>query len=90
MSCMLIIMIRTPTGTVNVQLPLSVRPSWPRFLNVGDRAAGSVVLVNQTAADLSVQIALRCANASIAPSTAAGYRVSVCLWRGSVNVRGCA
>ena len=47
---------------VTARLPLMVRPSAPRFLNFGDRAELPVVLQNQTAEPMTVDVALRVDN----------------------------
>ena len=47
---------------VTARLPLMVRPSPPRFLNFGDKAQVPVVLQNQTAEPINVDVALRVAN----------------------------
>jgi uncharacterized protein YfaS (alpha-2-macroglobulin family) len=47
---------------VTARLPLMVRPSAPRFMNFGDRAELPVVLQNQTAAPMTVDVALRVDN----------------------------
>lgn len=61
-------------STVVGRLPLMVRPSAPRFLNFGDRFELPVVVQNQTDAALSVDVAVRASNATIAE---AGRRVRV-------------
>jgi hypothetical protein len=48
--------------TLTARLPLMVRPSPPRFLNMGDRFELPVVLQNQTDAPLTVDLAARAAN----------------------------
>ncbi len=60
-------------STVVAQLPFMVRPSFPRFLNFGDKAQCSVVLQNQTDADLSVRVAARCTNARFGADFTGGY-----------------
>lgn len=47
-------------------LPLMVRPSLPRFLNFGDRAELPVMVQNQTDKPLTVNVAARAANLTIA------------------------
>jgi alpha-2-macroglobulin len=47
---------------VTARLPLMVRPSAPRFLNFGDKFSLPVVLQNQTANALSVDVVARGAN----------------------------
>lgn len=62
-------------GTLTARLPLMVRPSPPRFLNFGDRFELPVTLQNQTAAPISVDVAVRTENLSL--TAAAGRRVTV-------------
>jgi hypothetical protein len=62
-------------STLTARLPLMVRPSPPRFLNFGDRFELPVVVQNQTDAALSVDVAVRAANAAL--SAGAGRRVEV-------------
>ncbi|MCC6898055.1 MAG: Ig-like domain-containing protein [Polyangiaceae bacterium] len=62
-------------GAVTARLPLMVRPSAPRFLNFGDRFSLPVVLQNQTASPLSVDVGVRADNLKITEPRA--LRVSV-------------
>jgi alpha-2-macroglobulin len=62
-------------STITARLPLMVRPSAPRFLNYGDRFELPIVLQNQTAKPLEVDVAVRAANASL--TAEAGRRVTV-------------
>jgi uncharacterized protein YfaS (alpha-2-macroglobulin family) len=62
-------------STVTARLPLMVRPSPPRFLNFGDAFELPVVLQNQTDAPLTVDVAARASNATLAESV--GRRVTV-------------
>ncbi|MCK6535439.1 MAG: hypothetical protein L6Q84_20895, partial [Polyangiaceae bacterium] len=62
-------------GAVTARLPLMVRPSAPRFLNFGDRFSLPVVLQNQTASPLSVDVGVRADNLKITEPHA--LRVSV-------------
>jgi uncharacterized protein YfaS (alpha-2-macroglobulin family) len=62
-------------STITARLPLMVRASAPRFLNVGDRFEFPVVLQNQTGTALSVDVALRAANADV--TAGRGRRVQV-------------
>ncbi len=55
-------------SAVTARLPLMVRPSAPRFLNFGDRFELPVVLHNRTEKPLEVEVAVRAANAGLAPS----------------------
>ena len=48
---------------ITARNPVMVRPSPPRFLNFGDRAELPVVIQNQTAEPLSVDVAMRATNA---------------------------
>jgi hypothetical protein len=47
---------------VQVRKPILVRPSLPRFLNLGDKFLASAVVNNQTAQDLWVDVQARAAN----------------------------
>jgi alpha-2-macroglobulin len=60
---------------VTARLPLMVRPSPPRFLNFGDELELPVVLQNQTDAAMTVDVAMRVANAEL--KAGAGWRVAV-------------
>ena len=62
-------------STITARLPLMVRPSPPRFLNFGDRFELPVVLQNQTDAPLTVDVAVRAANADL--TAGQGRRLSV-------------
>ena len=69
-------------STITARLPLMARPSAPRFLNFGDRFELPIVLQNQTDNAMTVDVAVRAANASLSPtnlslSNIAGRRVSV-------------
>lgn len=57
------------------RLPLTVRPSPPRFLGVGDRFELPVVVHNETDAPLEAEVAVRAQNAPLAGP--AGRRVRV-------------
>ncbi len=61
-------------ASVVAKLPFMVRPSFPRFLNLGDKAECSVVLQNQTDQDLVVRVAARCTNARFRGNFTGGYR----------------
>lgn len=52
-------------SALTARKPVMVRPSPPRFLNFGDRAELPVVIQNQTGAPVSVDLALRVANARV-------------------------
>ncbi len=68
---------RCGSGEANLtaRLPLMVRPSFPRFLNLGDRCELCVQIQNRTTDGLTVEVAMRAANlALIGP---AGRRVTV-------------
>ena len=60
--------------TLTARLPLTVRPSPPRFLNFGDRFDLPVVIQNQTDRDMTVDVAARARNATV---TGAGRRLTV-------------
>src|SRR5262249_43069526 len=62
-------------STLVARLPIMVRASPPRFLNFGDRFELPVVLQNQTAKPLEIDVAVRAANASLLAG--AGRRVKV-------------
>jgi len=62
-------------STITARLPLMVRASAPRFLNVGDRIEFPVVLQNQTDTALAVDVAMRASNAEL--SAGRGRRVTV-------------
>lgn len=49
-------------GTITARLPLTARPSAPRFLNFGDVFELPVVVQNQTDAETTVRVALRTQN----------------------------
>ncbi len=51
---------------LTARLPLMVRPSAPRFLNFGDRFELPIVLQNQTEKDMTVEVAVRATNLSLA------------------------
>ena len=59
------------TGEANMtaRLPLMVRPSAPRFLNFGDRFALPIVLQNQTAETMTVDVAVRASNLNLTDGT---------------------
>jgi alpha-2-macroglobulin len=52
----------TAESDVTARLPLMARPSAPRFLNYGDKVQLPVVLQNQTADPMTVDVALRVDN----------------------------
>ena len=60
---------------ITARLPISIRPSAPRFLNFGDRFELPVVVQNQTDASVDVDVALEVAN--LALTGGAGRRVTV-------------
>ncbi|GIW73318.1 MAG: hypothetical protein KatS3mg102_2860 [Planctomycetota bacterium] len=62
-------------ATLRVRLPLMVRPSLPRFLNYGDRCELPVLVHNQTAEPLAVELAMRASN--LALPVPAGFEVQV-------------
>ena len=53
-------------SSITARLPLMTRPSAPRFLNFGDRFELPVVLQNQTDGPMTVELALRATNVSLA------------------------
>lgn len=60
---------------LEVGLPLMVRPSLPRFLNLGDRAELPVVVQNTTDQPMTVDLALRAQNLALSGSL--GRRITV-------------
>lgn len=65
----------TGESTLTARLPLTVRPSAPRFLNFGDRFELPVVLQNQTNRPLNVEVALRAGGVTLLRE--AGQQVTV-------------
>lgn len=66
-------------SNITARLPLSVRPSTPRFANFGDSFELPVVVQNQTDAALDVDVVLQTSNLTItgADTGATGRRVTV-------------
>ena len=68
-------------SNLTARLPLMVRPSAPRFLNLGDSFELPVVLQNQTDEAIEVQAIVRASNANLVGESgvegAAGYAVTV-------------
>lgn len=62
-------------SAITARLPLMVRPSPPRFLNFGDRFELPVVVQNQTDVTMTVDVAVRAANAAL--TAGSGRRVIV-------------
>ncbi|MCY0989417.1 MG2 domain-containing protein [Nannocystis sp. ILAH1] len=62
-------------ATVTASRPLMVRPSPPRFLNFGDKVELPVVVQNQGKKALTVEVAVRAANAKLMEGT--GRKVQV-------------
>ncbi len=62
-------------SALTARLPLMVRPSPPRFLNFGDTFQLPVVVQNQTDVPMTVQVAVRTANAAL--TDGAGRQVNV-------------
>lgn len=60
---------------IDVGLPLMVRPSLPRFLNLGDRAELPVMVQNTTDRAMTVELALRASNLRL--SGAPGRRLTI-------------
>ena len=52
-------------SAITARQSLMVRPSAPRFMNLGDKAELPVVLQNQTDQPLTVDVAIRAANAEL-------------------------
>lgn len=52
--------------TLTSRLPLQVRPSLPRFLNVGDQAELPFLVHNRTSAELTVELAVQADNITMA------------------------
>jgi uncharacterized protein YfaS (alpha-2-macroglobulin family) len=52
-------------ATITARLPLMARPSAPRFLNFGDQFELPIVVQNQTDNAMTVDLAVRAANASV-------------------------
>ena len=55
-------------STITARLPLMARPSAPRFLNFGDRFELPIILQNQTDNAMTVDVAVRAANAAVSSS----------------------
>ncbi len=62
-------------SNITAKQPLMVRPSAPRFLNFGDRVEIPVVLQNQTDAPMTIDVAIRSANATLTDGN--GRKVTV-------------
>ncbi|WP_158412165.1 alpha-2-macroglobulin family protein [Ilumatobacter nonamiensis] len=62
-------------STLTARLPISVRPSAPRFLNFGDQFELPVVVQNQTDGAVEVDVAMETANLDL--TGGAGRRVTV-------------
>ena len=76
-------------STITARLPLSVRPSAPRFLNFGDRFELPVVVQNQTDAPVEVDVALEVANLELHRRCGStGDRAGQRSHRGAVPRRG--
>ncbi|QQS41498.1 MAG: Ig-like domain-containing protein [Acidobacteriota bacterium] len=58
-------------SAITARQPLMIRPSAPRFMNFGDKIELPVVVQNQTDKDMTVNVAVRAANATL---TAGGGR----------------
>ncbi|EFC37264.1 predicted protein [Naegleria gruberi] len=59
------------------QLPLSIRPSLPRFLNFGDRAEFTCVLQNQTQLSLEVHAAINFTNLNLLDTSKKGLKIRI-------------
>lgn len=66
----------TGQADVTARLPLMVRPSPPRFLNFGDSLELPVVVQNQTAQPLTVDVGVRAANLDVGGDKT-GKRVTI-------------
>lgn len=62
-------------SNVTAKQPLMVRPSAPRFLNFGDRVEIPAVLQNQTDTPMTIDVAIRSANATLTDGN--GRRVTI-------------
>uniref|UniRef100_A0A7S4FM98 Alpha-2-macroglobulin domain-containing protein n=1 Tax=Eutreptiella gymnastica TaxID=73025 RepID=A0A7S4FM98_9EUGL len=62
-------------SAVEVALPLMVRPSLPRFLNVGDHAKLTVVVQNQTSRAADVAVVARTSNLELVGPGVGGFRI---------------
>ncbi|HET8591620.1 MAG TPA: alpha-2-macroglobulin family protein [Nakamurella sp.] len=69
----------TGESTITAGLPLTVRPTPPRFLNFGDRAELPVIVQNRTGSELTADVVLQAANLTVAGATAGttGKRITV-------------
>ena len=56
----------TGESNITARQPLMLRPSAPRFMNFGDRAELPMVVQNQTDEPVTVNVAIRAANAKLA------------------------
>ncbi|WP_027329130.1 Ig-like domain-containing alpha-2-macroglobulin family protein [Marinimicrobium agarilyticum] len=65
----------TGEATLEVGLPLMVRPSLPRFLNLGDKAELPVVVQNTTDRPMTVELAARASNLTL--TGAQGRRLTI-------------
>ncbi|MCO5551007.1 hypothetical protein L7F22_004502 [Adiantum nelumboides] len=68
---------------LTVQLPVMLRPSPPRFLNLLDRAHISVVLQNQTSLSLPLVVGMRKSNAKV-EAESVGYSLTLPSFRRTV------
>ncbi|EFC37630.1 ras GTPase domain-containing protein [Naegleria gruberi] len=59
------------------QLPLSIRPSLPRFLNFGDRVEFTCVLQNQTQLNLEVNAAINFTNLNLLDESKKGLKIRI-------------
>jgi alpha-2-macroglobulin len=62
-------------STLTAQLPLTVRPSAPRFLNFGDTFELPIVVQNQTKQPLETDVVVRASNLKL--TEGAGYHVTI-------------
>ena len=75
-------------STITARLRLMVRPSAPRFLNFGDRFELPIVLQNQTDKAMTVELALRAANASLVQSPTSNAGTNPVTKPGEMNSAG--
>jgi hypothetical protein len=65
----------TGEASLSVDLPSSLRPSPPRFLNRGDRAVVPLVVANRTASPLLASVAIQASGIRLSGTTA--YRMTI-------------
>eukprot|EP00667_Euglena_gracilis_P003964 EG_transcript_3979 len=67
----------TGQSAIEAVLPITVRPSLPRFLNVGDQSEFTVVLQNQTDAAVDVAVVAVTANLELLGPSRDGFQVRI-------------